>query len=204
VLLTQAEFADLVGVTQPMVSKWKARGNLVLGDKGRIDPAASLTALTGILNDDLHAKAIAKLANIDTDSPATRQEPEHPAPESPTQNARQERDHWQAQLSALKYAREAGQVCDTAAVESLACDAINELKAALDQTVQDAAKSIAKDFGIHADKVPTLRRALSLAMVQAPLQAYADRMTKLAATAASQTQGKAATNDQQTMMALPA
>ena len=169
-----------------MVSKYKLQGYLALGEKRRIDPVQSLANLKGILDDGLHAIATQKLQAIPETAPtatlAATQE----------RNARQEKDHWQSQLAALKYAREAGQVCDTSAVDNAATIAVHELQQALTQTVQDAAKDIAKNFGIHADKIPILRRLLSIVMVEKALQNFSDAMTHLAATAALDTKGKAA------------
>lgn len=187
-LLTQADFAELVGVTQPMVSKWKKAGHLALGEKGRIEAGPSLDSLAGILDDALHAVALQKLATFAPKNTA-------PAPQPQTLNSRQEKDHWHAQIMAMKYAREAGQVCDVIAVEAHAAAAVEEFKLAIAQTTQDAAKSIARNFGIHADKIPVLRRTLSIEMVERAQQNFADRMANLAARAMADTMGRAALPD---------
>ena len=115
-----------------MVSKWKRAGVLVLGEKDRIDAASSLSALVGVVDDALHAAALLKLDTFAPKIAATQ------TSITPLPNSRQEKDHWQAQLAALKYAREAGQVCDVAAVENHASAAFEELRAAITQTIQDA------------------------------------------------------------------
>jgi hypothetical protein len=182
--MTQVAFARLIGVSQPMVSTYKAEGRLVLVGK-RIDALPSLALLAGTLDETKRLQAIRALNDQAVEST-------HAAAEQHgVLTPKQEREIWAARSAQLQYATQAGALCEVSEVERLAADAFAELSRDLNTAAVEAAGKLTASLGLAPQKTPAIRRQIK-AEIERGLSLFAKRMTALADAAAQSTRSTAA------------
>ena len=182
--MTQVAFAGLIGVSQPMVSTYKAEGRLVLVGK-RIDPLASLALLAGTLDESKRQQAIRALHD---QAPAAQPStPDQPGTLTP----KQEREIWAARSAQLQYATQAGALCLVSEVERLAGDAFAELARDLNTAAVESAAKLTATLGLPPQKTPAIRRLVKSEIDRAQAT-WSRRMAALADAAAQSTRSSAA------------
>jgi hypothetical protein len=182
--MTQVAFARLIGVSQPMVSTYKAEGRLVLVGK-RIDPLPSLALLAGTLDETKRLQAVRAL-----NDQAAKPEPtaiDHTGTLTP----KQEREIWAARTAQLQYATQAGALCEVSEVERLAAEAFAELSRDLNTAAVEAAAKLTASLGLAPQKTPAIRRQIK-SEIERGMATFARRMTALADAAAQSTRSSAA------------
>jgi hypothetical protein len=182
--MTQVAFARLIGVSQPMVSTYKAEGRLVLVGK-RIDALPSLALLAGTLDETKRLQAIRALNDQAVESTHATAE------QHGVLTPKQEREIWAARSAQLQYATQAGALCEVSEVERLAADAFAELSRDLNTAAVEAAGKLTASLGLAPQKTPAIRRQIK-AEIERGLSLFAKRMTALADAAAQSTRSTAA------------
>lgn len=171
-------FADLIGVSKQMVSKYASSG-LIAEDGGDVDAAASLELLEGRLDEDKRAKALAALAAIEGSRPApTTSRGEAVAPVR--QSAKVQKDEVELQLKRLQYGREAGELVSADDIDAAARQAVASLREAFGNRRRDMAERICLDFGIPAEKASALGRLIGR-QFEETIGVFGEEMAALAA-----------------------
>ena len=159
--MRRSAFADLIGVSKQMVSKYEAAGDIVV-DGVEVDAAASLAKLAGRLDEDKRQRALAFIGGEQRSPIAAAAPPTlspEPAPSAPT--ARQERDAVERDLKRLRYGQEAGELVSAAEVADAAAAAVAEMREAFANGSRDLANEICAAFAVPSDKAPALKRHLA-------------------------------------------
>lgn len=174
-VMKPADFARLCDVSTSMVSKYKRLGFLRTDAAGLVDVRASLAALQGTMDERRRKAALDRLALVG--APAAPSITVLPAADA-ARTPKAEREHWDAISAKLRAQKEASQLIEIAAVETVLADAIAAFRASADSARADQADRIAAAFGIPADKAPALARQLK-GMINAALSAFVAELDKL-------------------------
>lgn len=157
--MTQAEFAKHRGVSEAMVSRWKAKGLLVFTAEGRVDVAASMDLLDRMLDPARGGNRAARPSAVSASRPPAAPAPP-PAGTLPpaawpqdggdkanynVEAARERRA--KAQLAELELAEKAGTLVPAGDVEALFFDRV---RAARDLFAQ-IGRRIAPDLALETD-----------------------------------------------------
>lgn len=174
--MKRSAFADLVGVSKQMVSKYAASG-LVVEVGGDVDAAATLAGLEGRLDEDKRQAALRALGAIGA-------APTSAASTAPKSSAKAEKDNWDARLRELQYRREAGQLVDVEEVDAGARQAVAAMREAFGNRRRDIAEAICVQFGLPADKASPVARFIAREF-EMTLGVFAREMAALGSSAAA-------------------
>lgn len=190
--MKQAEFADLCSVSAMAISKHKAQGRIVFHG-GRVDPAASLAALEGHLDESKRRAALKRLGGAPEGAETEAVEPSEAVvgadnvldfPTSPM--ARKQLA--EAQLRELDLAERAGQLVLASDVEAVIKDAVATFFAECDRRMKQDVDMIASDLNLTMGQAKDLRGLLADRQRRLRV-AYAESMERAAAKAVRSNSG---------------
>lgn len=171
------EFADLCGISGPMVSKYAAKGCIARGAGGEILPLDSLELLDGHLDDDKRIAALRKLTGEADEAPknATGRLPLAVAGDQ----TRRQLDEIKLDTARMTLARESGTLIPIDEAESAAWSAIGKLKEGFDTARRGMVEKMQRELGLSPSTTALVTRLLKEFEAKG-LNAFADSMEALA------------------------
>ncbi len=173
--MNRARFAQLCGVSKPMISKYEGMGLIKFADNEgkRVDVLASLDAMAGRLDEDRRIEALARFAALNGDAKpslpraVTERKTAGLMPDDKPMSHKQEKDYFDAKLKEIEYRRAVGELVLASDVQETATLAVAALRETFSNQKRDLAKGLCAQFDIPPDKETAVMRFLSKGVEEA-------------------------------------
>jgi transcriptional regulator with XRE-family HTH domain len=155
--MSQSKFADFVGVSKQMVSKYKADGRLAMqGDL--VDAARSLEKLEGTFDETKRRAAIARLQSQPAPSSSPAAAPVND--DAPTLSWKAERERADAMIRKLDLEERMGQLVDARMVRLAIADVVSQFWSETERRQSLDVSEMAAALGLDPEQTRALRSAL--------------------------------------------
>nr|WP_315051303.1 hypothetical protein [uncultured Brevundimonas sp.] len=156
--MRKSQFAVLIGVSKPQVSKYVADGAILMSDGGvEVDVEESLARLQGRLDETKRQRAVAIWSGR-AGAPSARAPADAPAGKQLSGKARH--DEARAELAELELAQRKGELLEVRDVEERADEAVQALRETMASGRREDADQICAKFGVPAERATALAREL--------------------------------------------
>ena len=155
--MRKSQFAVLIGVSKPQVSKYVADGAILMTEGGvEVDVDESLSRLEGRLEETKRQRALAIWSGKNSGAPAR---PANPAGGKPL-SGKARHDEARAELAELELAQRKGELLEVRDVEERADEAVQALRETMASGRREDADQICAKFGVPAERATALAREL--------------------------------------------
>lgn len=181
--MKRADFAALVGISRPMLSKYETAGCVVIVGN-EVEPVGTLANLAGRLDEAKRRQAL-KSIGAEMDAPAEAEAPPM-APKPRIQTARQDLDEIKRDIARLDYGERAALLVLASAVEDAATQAVADMREVFANSRRDAAAEICAKFNLPPENAGPMQRLLNVYFERA-LGRFSEAMARLAVPATAAT-----------------
>ena len=155
--MRKSQFAVLIGVSKPQVSKYVADGAILMTEGGvEVDVDESLSRLEGRLEETKRQRALAIWSGKNSGAPTRSADPAGGKPLS----GKARHDEARAELAELELAQRKGELLEVRDVEERADEAVQALRETMASGRREDADQICAKFGVPAERATALAREL--------------------------------------------
>lgn len=155
--MRKSQFAVLIGVSKPQVSKYVADGAILMTEGGvEVDVDESLARLEGRLEETKRQRALAIWSGKNSGAPTRSADPAGGKPLS----GKARHDEARAELAELELAQRKGELLEVRDVEERADEAVQALRETMASGRREDADQICAKFGVPAERATALAREL--------------------------------------------